>query len=96
MRQSERLPFLARQVQIDRDLDLLGIYPVDTGHDFQVFLAAASAWLSDAIVDMAMCVIFAAFMFLMGVRLDDKLRRWERGLHWRKMKPEEPVTPRLS
>ena len=69
MRRSERLPLLDRQVQIDRDPDLLGIYPVDTGHDFQVFLAAASAWLSDALVDMAMCGMFAAFMFLMGTGL---------------------------
>jgi hypothetical protein len=43
MRRSERFPLLDRQVQLDRDPDLLGVYSVDTGYNFQMFLAVASA-----------------------------------------------------
>jgi hypothetical protein len=87
MRRSERFPLLDRQVQLDRDLDLLGAYSADTGYNFQMFLAVASAWFSDALVDVAMCGMLTTFMFIMGVWLNDKLRRWGRRLHWRKVKP---------
>jgi hypothetical protein len=46
-------------------------------------------------VDMAMLVALAAFMFTMGVRLDDALRRWEMQPHWRKVKPVKRETLQL-
>jgi hypothetical protein len=43
-------------------------------------------WIMDGLV--------AVFMFLMGVRLDDALRRWELQLHWRKGQPVKPEKAR--
>jgi hypothetical protein len=70
MRRSERFPLLDRQVQLDRDPDLLGVYSVDTGYNFQMFLAVAPAWFSYVLVDVATCGMPTAFMFMMGVRLN--------------------------
>jgi hypothetical protein len=43
-------------------------------------------WIMDGLV--------AVFMFLMGVRLDDALRRLELQPHWRKVQPVKPETAR--
>ena len=47
-------------------------------------------WIMDGLV--------AVFMFLMGVRFDDALRRWELQPHWRKVQPVKPemVRPKTS
>jgi hypothetical protein len=40
-------------------------------------------------VDAIMWVLIAAFMFTMGARFDDLLRRWELQPRWRKVAPTE-------
>ena len=47
-------------------------------------------------VDGLMVALFAAFMFTMGARLDDALRRWELRPHWKKVQPVKAEPLRLS
>lgn len=68
-------------------------------HLFIGFLAIAGiVWNVDlgarVYVDWLMVAMIAAFMAVMGARLDDALRRWENQPHWRKTKAEAQL--RLS
>lgn len=47
-------------------------------------------------IDWIMGLLIAGFMFLMGARLDDALRRWEMRPHWKKVKPATSSHLRLN
>jgi hypothetical protein len=62
-------------------------------HLFIGFLAIAGiVWNVDlgakVYVDWIMVALIAAFMFIMGARFDEALRRWENQPHWKKTQPE--------
>jgi hypothetical protein len=48
------------------------------------------------VIDWIMWALIAGFMFLMGARLDDALRRWSHQPHWKKVKPSMSRGLRLN